>query len=68
MLLQASPQAGEGAARADADDDVGQPAVGLLQDLSRGRLVVGPPVVLVAVLVAEKIAAGIGLPAAANLP
>src|SRR3989442_15106669 len=68
VLLQASPQAGEGAARADADDDVGQRARGLSQDLSRGRLAFGPALVLVAVLVAEKIAAGIGLPAAANIP
>src|SRR2546427_1204974 len=68
VLLEAPPEAGQGAPRADADDDVGQPATGLLQDLGGRRLVVGPPVVRVAVLVAEEVTARVGLPAAANLP
>src|SRR5207253_652410 len=43
------------------------PAPGLLQDLDRRRLVVGPPVVLVAVLVAEEVVVGIGLVTPAHL-
>ena len=66
MLLEAPPQAGQGAPGADADDHVGHPAAGLLQDLDRRRLVVRPPVVLVAVLITEEVVVRIGLVAAAH--
>src|SRR2546428_3896616 len=68
VLLEATTEAGQGAAGADADDDVAESAGGLLQDLGGSRLVVGAPVVDVAVLVAEEVAAGLGLVPAADLP
>ncbi len=50
-LLEVAPGATDGAAGADAGDEVRDPAVGLPPDLRPGRLVVRPGVVLVAVLV-----------------
>src|SRR5262245_56384020 len=67
VLLEAPAQAGQGAAGPDADDDVRDAASGLLQDLDRRRLVVRPPVVLVAVLIAEEVVVRVGLVAAAHL-
>src|SRR5262249_55143992 len=68
VLLQASAEARHGAARSNAGYDVGEPAAGLLEDLLGSRLVVGAPVILVAVLIAEEIAPGVGLVAAMDLP
>src|SRR5262249_61374960 len=66
-LLQAAAGAGEGSAGADPDDEMGETTTGLLEDLRRRRLVVGAPVVVVAVLVAEEVAVGVGLPPPTDL-
>ena len=50
-LLQVAPDAADRAAGADAGDEVGDPALGLLPYLRAGRLVVRPRVVRVGVLV-----------------
>ena len=67
VLLEPPAEARDGAAGADAGDHVGEPAACLLQDLHRRRLVVRAPVVLVAVLVAEEVAVGVGLVPAVHL-
>src|SRR5262249_59814060 len=61
VLFQAAARAREGSAGADADDEMGETTTGLLENLRRRRLVVGAPVVVVAVLVAEEVAVGVGL-------
>ncbi len=50
-LAQVAGGAGDGAAGAHADDEMGQPALGLLPDLGSGGLVVGAGIGLVGVLV-----------------
>ena len=67
MLLQASPQARRGASGTDANDDVGELTSGLLENLRCGRLVVRPPVIVVAVLVTEEIALGVSVITPVNL-
>src|SRR2546430_17486321 len=54
VLLQAPPHARGGAAGPDADDDMGEPASRLPQNLPGGRFVVGTPVIVIAGLVPEE--------------
>ena len=58
--LQAARGAHEGAAGAEAGDEVGDLALGLLPDFVGGGAVVGLPVLLVAVLVGVEVAVGLG--------
>src|SRR3972149_5090616 len=67
VLVDPPRHARQRAARADAADEVAQPAARLRQDLRARRLVVRAPVVRIAVLVAEEVAVGRGLEAAAAL-
>src|SRR3989475_8371757 len=53
VLLQAPPHARGGAAGPDADDDMGELASRLLENLRGGRFVVRTPGIVIAVLVAE---------------
>ncbi len=59
-LAQAAGGAHEGAGGAEAGDEVGDAAVGLLPDFVGGAVVVGEPVVFVAVLVGVEVFFGLG--------
>ncbi len=59
-LVQAAGGAHEGAAGAEAGDEVGDAAFGLLPDFVGGAVVVGEPVVVVAVLVGVEVFFGFG--------
>ena len=59
LLLQPPAGAHERAARAEAGDEVRDAPAGLGQDLDGGRVVVRPPVGLVAVLVGVEVALGL---------
>ena len=60
MTERAQPAAGadERAARAEPGDEMRDAAVGLLEDLDGGRLVVRPPVGVVVVLIGVEILSG----------
>ncbi len=58
--LQAARGSHEGAAGAEAGDEVGDLAFGLLPDFVAGGAVVGAPVLVVAVLVGVEVAVGLG--------
>ena len=60
LRLEVAADAGDGAARAHAGDEVRDPAGGLPPDLGAGRLLVGPRVPLVAVLVGPEGAGRLG--------
>ncbi len=59
LLLEEPAHAGDGPAGAEPGEEVADPPLGLLPDLRAGRLVVGPDVVGVLVLVGHGIAAAL---------
>jgi len=61
VIRQPSPSAGECAGRAEAGHKVGDPACRLLDDLLGGGLVVGAPILWIAVLIEVQILPGIVL-------
>src|SRR5262249_51058198 len=67
VFLQAPSQTRDRAARANAGDDVREPATGLLENFLGGRLVVRSPVVVVAVLIAMEVLLRIALRTAGDL-